>query len=405
MANEEHLKILSKGVGIWNQWREMYPALSPDLSGAILQDFSLSNADLSKANLSKANLSFSRLISAKLQDANLQEADLSYAVLRHTHLSKANLRKANLYNTDLFHADLHGAILLEANLNASQVLNTDFTGVIFTGVCIANWQIGSSTTLEDVVCDYIFRTIDEEGKFSGRLPVDSNSTLASGEFELWAEVRASALETIDLTFLDGIDWQDFFNSLQDVRSQNPDTGIILQGVEERKGRYVVQLRLETEKTGRDRKILEARIETTTKELYEIRRQLDKAHGEIKALDRSLEKALNRPTYDFRYSQWAGGFAEKVFGNQSGGTLSTHAAPEQQITIGSIAEILALLQQLGQTNPMTTLEEKTAFVNMAIPPNRRERLLWVLQSVGEDVLQELPYGNAIKAIIEGWQEPG
>jgi hypothetical protein len=111
----------------------------------------------------------------------------------------------------------------------------------------------------------------------------------------------------------------FFNSLQDVRSQNPDTGIILQGVEERKGRYVVRLRLETEKTGRDREILEARIETTTKELYAIKRQLDKAHGEIKALDRSLEKALKRPTYDLRGAQFAGGFAETVEGDQIGGS--------------------------------------------------------------------------------------
>jgi uncharacterized protein YjbI with pentapeptide repeats len=370
------------------------------LLGAYLKKAQLHGADLYRAKLLGANLEESELPRANLKEADLRGANLFKTQLMGACLQEINLRAANLREANLYGADCQGA-----NFRIALVLAANFTSSTLTGACIADWQIGSSTILTDVTCDYVFRTVTGEDQFSGRLPTDPNNHFAPGEFELWAEIRASALETIDLTFLDVIDWQNFFKSLQDVRLQNPNTGIFLQGVEEREGRYVVRLRVETEKTGKERELLEARIETTTKELYETRRQLDEARGEIKALDRSLEKALSRPTYDFRYSQWAGGFAENVFGNQSGGTLYTHTAPERQMMIGAIAEVLALLQQLGQTNPTATLEEQTAFINMAIPPNRRERLLWVFQSVGEAALQELPYSSVIKAIIEGWQEPG
>jgi len=36
MANQEHLKILAKGVDEWNKWRTTHPVLAPDLSDAIL---------------------------------------------------------------------------------------------------------------------------------------------------------------------------------------------------------------------------------------------------------------------------------------------------------------------------------------------------------------------------------
>jgi hypothetical protein len=36
MANEEHLKILKRGVKQWNKWRLENAAITPDLSGAVL---------------------------------------------------------------------------------------------------------------------------------------------------------------------------------------------------------------------------------------------------------------------------------------------------------------------------------------------------------------------------------
>ena len=45
MANQEHLKILAKGVDEWNKWRTTHPVLAPDLSDAILSQ--LTNIELS----------------------------------------------------------------------------------------------------------------------------------------------------------------------------------------------------------------------------------------------------------------------------------------------------------------------------------------------------------------------
>ena len=65
MANQDHLDILTRGVEIWNQWRNTRLDTRPDLSYS-----NLSGAYLSHANLHYANLNH----------ADLYHADLSYAV-------------------------------------------------------------------------------------------------------------------------------------------------------------------------------------------------------------------------------------------------------------------------------------------------------------------------------------
>jgi hypothetical protein len=47
MANEEHLRIIKRGVKAWNQWRKENPDIQPDLSGADLSEAYLSGAYLS----------------------------------------------------------------------------------------------------------------------------------------------------------------------------------------------------------------------------------------------------------------------------------------------------------------------------------------------------------------------
>jgi hypothetical protein len=56
MPNLDHLRILNKGVGPWNRWREEDPDASPDLNDAKLRGAVLSGMDLSWARLSGANL-------------------------------------------------------------------------------------------------------------------------------------------------------------------------------------------------------------------------------------------------------------------------------------------------------------------------------------------------------------
>lgn len=318
MADEEQVALLQQGSEVWNGWREENPEIEIDLSNADLRsanlsaayltcvnlrstnlgsanlsyadlsyadldstnlsfanlsyadlrDVSLSSNDLSYVDLSYANLSNTDLSSANLSQADLNSADLSYANLNYADLSYANLNSADLSNADLSNAELFSANLRFANLSStdlseSRLLHTNFTKATLTGACIADWQISSSTILKDVKCDYVFRTyVYEDSKilFSARLPVDPESTFAVGEFTQLFQVIASALETIPITFTEGIDWQAFFQSFQDLRESRSNEHISIQGMERKGNAFVVRLEVEAEAD-------KAAIETEVKQRY------------------------------------------------------------------------------------------------------------------------------------------
>lgn len=146
MANPEHLKLISKSIKEWNEWRDLNPEMKPELSKVDLNGKDLTGANLSWADLRETNLSgsvltganlneahlswsnFSRatinnarltgayLIDSDLSEANLQESDLSGALLKRTnlrnaHLEKSNLKYARLVETDLSNANISGAIV------------------------------------------------------------------------------------------------------------------------------------------------------------------------------------------------------------------------------------------------------------------------------------------------------
>ncbi len=144
MANEEHIALLKQGVKSWNQWREQYPEIQPDLSGTNLSGFGLNGANLSHTDLSEtdlhgaylinANLSQSTLCGSNLQDtdldfANLREVSLNRASLINAHLVKADLNGADLSNANLSNADLSSAVLSGARLYKATMLFTTFAQI------------------------------------------------------------------------------------------------------------------------------------------------------------------------------------------------------------------------------------------------------------------------------------
>jgi uncharacterized protein YjbI with pentapeptide repeats len=270
MANKEHLAILRQGVEVWNEWRERHSDIVPDLSYANLHSETLQSAYLRSADLRHADL----------YQADLSHANLGYANLSYANLTSADLKSAYLRSANLRYADLRCADISNANLSASQVLCADFRSAILTGVCIADWQIGRSTKLNGVLCDYIFRTLDSQSGFSGRLPVDPNSIFAPSEFTQRFQILASAQETIDLTYTEGIDWQAFFQSFQELRSQYPNQHIAVQGMEEKGSAFIVRLKVETEELGPELEQLKGEIEAAQKALYDNQLLLMKAQGQI-----------------------------------------------------------------------------------------------------------------------------
>jgi uncharacterized protein YjbI with pentapeptide repeats len=133
MADPEHLELLQQGVGVWNEWREKEPSISPDLRRANLNEADLRRVDLRGANLSEADLSEANLLGANLNGANLHEANLhgaqlGMADLRETNLSEANLGGAFLSNASLDGANLHGAKLGMAFLAEASLSGANLSG-------------------------------------------------------------------------------------------------------------------------------------------------------------------------------------------------------------------------------------------------------------------------------------
>ncbi|MEM6838340.1 MAG: pentapeptide repeat-containing protein [Cyanobacteria bacterium P01_C01_bin.120] len=409
-----------------------------DLGNANLQSVYLGFANLSNANLVRANLTYADFIRANLQSAflsyanlfradfgaanlhkaNLRSADLRFANfsganLRATGLYKANLRSASFGFADLIRANFRFADLSHAKLNGAQVLHTDFTESTFTGACIADWQDSSSTILEGVQCDYIFRTYDTgKHQFSGRLPIDPDSTFAPGEFTQRFQIIASALETIDITFTEGIDWQAFFQSFQDLRDNHPDEDIAIQGMERKGDAFVVRLEVEVQAD-------KGAIETEVKQLYAHQLaaleaqyeerlrlqgiQIDEAKQTIR-VERQEKATLmgimatmaenQGSNFDLRGAQIAGGVAGNVQGDQYGGVINNYGQ-----SADDIVHLLTALRTWSQALPepqqdevLMKLEDLEADLNK---PEKADP-----KRLGKRLQQLLAAGTAAVAIAGG-----
>lgn len=155
MANHEHLEILLKGVGVWNEWRAEDRTIRPMLRGADLH-----GADLHDANLFGADLDL-----ARLGGANLRHANLGTASLRDADLSAANLKDADLGDVDLYDADLSGADLSIVDLSRAYLVFTNLTDANLMGadITLANFsqsKLDGVNLSEALAGDTVFANID-----------------------------------------------------------------------------------------------------------------------------------------------------------------------------------------------------------------------------------------------------
>ncbi|MCY7272491.1 MAG: pentapeptide repeat-containing protein, partial [Phormidesmis sp. CAN_BIN44] len=114
------------------------------------------------------------------------------------------------------HADLS-----HADLAATQARATNFTGANLTGACLEAWSSDSETKLDSAICEYCYRKQNQQE----RCP--STGTFKPGEFTLLFQI---ALETVDLIFVDGIDWKAFFASFQELQSEYGDDNLSIQAL-------------------------------------------------------------------------------------------------------------------------------------------------------------------------------
>jgi len=303
MTNRAHLNILNQGVKTWNQWRDANPNIRPDLQLANLHGKDLSKVNFSRANLSGADLSGTELrhahfIGADLSRAFARWADLSYAVIRGaqlwgtdlsgttlkqadlsyaklrgatmrwadltlarlnqanlrgatlsgatlcrsllrradcswTELRWADLRGADLYETDLRWADMRGTNLSHSSLNSAIAIASNLTEAILTGACVENWKISNDTQLDKVDCAYIYL----KSSHQDRHPLSGD--FSSDEFRNFVQ---KSLTTIDLIFVDGIDWLAFVSAFQALSHDFSQDDINIQAIEKKDGGvFVVRL--------------------------------------------------------------------------------------------------------------------------------------------------------------------
>ena len=455
-----------------------------NLSNAYLSNTSLRNAYLSNANLSNADLIYANLINANLNYANLIYANLNYAKLfdtnlinadlrntnldnadlRNTNLDNANLNYAKLFNADLIYANLNNADLRNTNLSNADLSNanlsnanlsnaelrivkalaTNFSSATLTGACIKDWNINSKTKLDNVICDYIYLSSKinwdyDEGAYYReryeRRPSDPNKNFKPGEF---TKLFQKALETVDLIFLDGIDWQAFLTSFQKLQVESNNDELAIQAIERKTdGAFVVRVEVPPDANKAD-------IEQYLKQEYEIELKAieDKYRLELNAKDREIEiykqqntnifeiaklaasrpiqniiditnKAENKSMSDTFNNDLQGAnianFANQVKDNARQQANQYNYTSEQKQTLAEAAkEIQNLLKQLEQTNPNATEAEKIAYVNDETTPSFKRRVAGALKAAGEAAIDEFldnPYVKVGKAAIMGWIEAG
>ena len=240
---------------------------------ASFKDTSFRNADLTKANFSKAklkgadfrkaNLSYICWNDAKLfervrcentylknnqirqlvitrngQENKFDNQDLRRLNLRDTILTKASFSGADLSEADLQNADLSKADFLDTNLNSANL----------TGICIKDWNINNNTDLNNIVCDYVyFETGQKE-----RRPHNPDKNFEPGDFYTLVQ---KALNTVDLLFSDGIDWQAFLRSFYKIQVESAHGELAIQAIEKKTGQAFV-IRVEVPRDANKKEIEE-----------------------------------------------------------------------------------------------------------------------------------------------------
>ncbi len=218
--------------------------------GASLVEANLDRANLRQSNFCEANLSGVTLREAEICGANLSGADFSGADLRSSNLhmcelSAALLTAADFESANLSRANLNGSIfrganLKGANLTGVQALNTSFESAVLTGACIEDWNINSETILQNIVCEYVYLKYDSQRQeYIERRPHDPDKIFADGDF---SKLIQQAQSTVDLIFRDGINWEAFAHSTQQLQVEAGAVDLHIQSIENKKdGDFVIRV--------------------------------------------------------------------------------------------------------------------------------------------------------------------
>lgn len=218
--------------------------------------------------------------------------------------------------------------MTEANLTRVKALSTNFTSANFTGSCLEDWNINSSTKLDDVICDYIYL---RQGQQECR---PSNGKFALGEF---TKLFQKAQETVDLIFSNGIDWQSFLISFQKLQVECSDEELTIQAIENKNdGAFVIRVNVPADANKAEiEKYLKREYElalVALEEKYQVQlqgkdEQIEIYRKQSTDLTEIVKLLAGRATYDLRNSQIGGSLinAETVNTDEIGGNIHNNNA--------------------------------------------------------------------------------
>jgi len=220
--------------------------LGTSFDGANLTETNFSKANLKYCRFSKEtitirtcfknaeNLKFARLTGTILENKAVRELLVSgigkgqsfrELNLKGAYFVGADLSGADFHEADFIGATLENANLKDANLSRIQALGVEFRGADFTGACLESWNIDSTTQLEGANADYVYLL---NNKLERR---PASGHFGQGEF---AKLFNEVLDTVDFIFRNGIDWQAFmvsFDNLREkVRVESEDADISIQSI-------------------------------------------------------------------------------------------------------------------------------------------------------------------------------
>ena len=369
------------------------------------------------------------------QDKNFYRFDF-----RGINLKEANLQGASFFGTDLNRANLQNANLSTAKLVQTLLEGADLTGATLTGACVEDWAISNTTKLIDINCDYIFLKYPDRE----RRPADSDKYFEPGEF---AKLAQKIPNTVDLIFKDGIDWQTFLKTFEELRVESETEELpVIQTIENKgDGAFVIRVKVsdKIDEAEYERKfwqkykpMLELKderikllseqndfyseeIKNKRKQIKKLRKDNTKLMGIVETM---AEKENQGYQIDIQENHGPVGNTGQTYGvvgavgnkGKINDLKTAHTINEtpQKTLAETAAEIQQLLKQLEQSNPTETTAGQMAVATQAIEivennPTLKQRVIGVLKSAGTEAFKEAldnPIANVLVAAFQGWIEP-
>ncbi|MDP8963599.1 MAG: hypothetical protein M3O33_06355 [Cyanobacteriota bacterium] len=259
-----------------------------------------------------------------------------------------------------------------------------------------------------MICDYVYL---KKGQRERR---PHNRTFALGEF---TKLSQQVLETVDIVFLDGIEWKAFLVTFLELKAQSGSDEISIQSFENRSGAFIVRINVppDVDKAYVERFIEEKyqlALKAKDEEILSLREEIAYKRRENTNLIGIIGTMADKENYkNYFHQPQIGNFidtAQSGSRQQSINNQHNYAAEQKQTLAESVSEIQQLLKQLEQTHPSAAEAQQIEHINNETTPNFKRRAASALQAFGETAIDEFVLENkwlkVIKETVKRWMKP-